>query len=73
MKIYDMIEGVWLKNQKEESKNKEKDFKAYEDFGIRTCLITYDEEKEWILYEKSYVEAKKKLDKKSDFCYDGNT
>jgi len=60
MKIYDMIEGKWLKIKKE--KKEVNDIKDYEDFGIRTRLITYDEEKEWIEKEKSYVRTKKDLD-----------
>ena len=54
MKIYDMIEGKWLKNKKEK---KEKDTKDYKAFGISTRLVTYDEEKE-------YIKSKKTLDKK---------
>ena len=57
MKIYDMIEGKWLKDNKEEKK--EKEIEDYENFGIRTRLITYDEEKEWIKQEKNYVKRKK--------------
>ena len=57
MKIYDMIEGKWLKDKKEEKK--EKEIEDYENFGIRTRLITYDEEKEWIKQEKNYVKRKK--------------
>jgi hypothetical protein len=55
-----MIEGKWLKIKKE--KKEVNDIKDYEDFGIRTRLITYDEEKEWIEKEKSYVRTKKDLD-----------
>jgi hypothetical protein len=62
MKIYDMIEGKWLKTT-EKNKKKEQELKDYEDFGIRTLLVTYDEEKEWIQEEKSYTESRKKLDK----------
>jgi|3_EtaG_2_1085321.scaffolds.fasta_scaffold85690_1 bifunctional pyridoxal-dependent enzyme with beta-cystathionase and maltose regulon repressor activities len=68
MKIYNMIEGKWLKDQKEEKK--EKELREYEDFGIRTRLVAYDEEKEWIREEKNYTESKKKLDKDRDLCYD---
>ena len=51
---------------------KEEELKEYEDFGIKTRLVTYDEEKEWIREEKNYTESKKKLDKHPDFCYDGD-
>tara|TARA_R110000824_G_scaffold263654_2_gene452394 strand:- start:1002 stop:1157 length:156 start_codon:yes stop_codon:yes gene_type:complete len=44
MKIYDMIEGKWLKTT-EKNENKEQDFKDFKDFGIRIRLVTYDEEK----------------------------
>ena len=69
MRIYNMIEGKWLKEKKEEEK-KEEEIREYEDFGIRTRLMTYDEEKEWIREEKNYTESKKKLDKSLDICYD---
>jgi bifunctional pyridoxal-dependent enzyme with beta-cystathionase and maltose regulon repressor activities len=69
MKIYDMIEGKWLK-EKKKKEEKEEELKEYEDFGIRTRLVTYDEEKEWVREEKNYIESKKKLDKPPDFCYD---
>ena len=54
MKIYDMIEGKWLKEKKEK---KEKEIKDFEDFGIGTRLVTYDEEKEWIERERDYLES----------------
>ena len=57
MKIYDMIEGKWLKNNKEEEK--EKDVEGYKDYGINTRLITHDEEKEWIEREKYYTAHEK--------------
>ena len=53
MKIYDMIEGKWLKNMKDEKKEKEIEY--HEEFGIRTRLVTYDEEKEWIEREKNQL------------------
>jgi len=53
MKIYDMVEGKWVEDKKVE---KEKEFKNYENFGIGTRLITYDEEQEWVKREKDYVE-----------------
>jgi len=51
MKIYDMIEGKWLKNEKKEEK--EKKTKDYKDLDIRIRLITYDEEREWLEREKT--------------------
>ena len=56
MKIYDMVEGKWLKDKE---KNKEKQIEDYEDFGLRTRLITYDEEKDWVVRERDYVKMKK--------------
>ena len=46
-----MIEGKWLKNEKREEKKKKT--KGYKDFGIKTRLVTYDEEREWIEREKT--------------------
>jgi hypothetical protein len=54
MKIYDMIEGKWLKIKKEKNDKDTKDYKA---FDISTRLVTHDEEKE-------YIKSKKTLDKK---------
>jgi len=58
MKIYDIVEGKWLEDKKSEN---EKEIKDYEDFGLRTRLITYDEEKDWIHREKEYVRLNKKI------------
>jgi len=49
MKIYDMIEGKWLKEKKIEEKKKEKD---YQELDLKLRLITYDEEKDWLKREK---------------------
>ena len=61
MKIYDIVEGRWLRDNESEEK-REKDINGYEDFGISTRLITYDEEKEWINREKDYLERRKVQD-----------
>ena len=61
MKIYDIVEGKWLRDNESEEK-REKDINGYEDFGISTRLITYDEEKEWINREKDYLERRKVQD-----------
>ena len=53
-----MVEGKWLEDKKSEN---EKEIKTYEDFGLRTRLITYDEEKDWIHREKEYVHLNKKI------------
>tara|TARA_Y100000310_G_scaffold117207_1_gene115965 strand:+ start:2967 stop:3152 length:186 start_codon:yes stop_codon:yes gene_type:complete len=58
MKIYDIVEGKWLEDKKSEN---EKEIKDYEDFGLRTCLVSYDEEKDWIRREKEYVRSNKKI------------
>jgi len=58
MKIYDMVEGKWLEDKKSEN---EKEIKVYEDFGLGTRLITYDEEKDWVRREKEYVRLNKKI------------
>ena len=68
MKIYDMIEGKWL-SKKEEKEKKKKD---HEKSRTRTRLVTYDEEKEWIEREKSYIDSKKTLDNEQNICYTGN-
>jgi len=47
MKIYDMIEGKWLKEKKEKKKKKRK-VKDCEDVGVETRLVTYDEEREYL-------------------------
>ena len=44
MKIYDMVEGKWITEEKTEEKKKEEYKKL--DLGLR--LVTYDEEKEWM-------------------------
>ena len=49
MKIYDMIEGVWLKLQKE----KEKPTEDYKHFDVSVRLVTYDEEREWLERERT--------------------
>jgi len=69
MKIYNMIEGKWLKSQKEEEDEELKQ-EEHKDFDVRTRLVTYDEEKEWVRAEKNCVELKKKLDKRLEICYD---
>ena len=56
MKIYDIVEGKWMKEDKE--KKNEKEIEDYENFGIGTRLITYDEEKEWIQKESRYITLK---------------
>ena len=44
MKIYDMVEGKWLKDEKEKSEKKIKQkVKEYINFDVNVRLITYDE------------------------------
>jgi hypothetical protein len=52
MKIYDMIEGKWLKKDKKKNKKKE-DSDDHKDRYVITRLVTYDEEKEWIENERT--------------------
>ena len=46
MKIYDMVEGKWLQDEKSEKK-KEKETKKSKGPDVNIRLITYDEEKGW--------------------------
>ena len=60
MKIYDMIEGVWLKEKTKKEKRKIRDCKVFE---IATRIVTYDEENERAVEkEKNYTESRKDLD-----------
>jgi len=52
MRIYDMIEGKWLKDNKKKDKKKEI-LKDREDCDLVTRLITYEEEREWLEKEKT--------------------
>ena len=55
-----MVEGKWLEN-KEKNKDNERKIKDYEDFGIDTRLVTYDEEKDWVRREKEHIRTKEKV------------
>jgi hypothetical protein len=65
MKIYDMIEGKWLKTKEK----KEKEIEDLEVQRVRTRLVTYDEEKEWLRREKTHTNSKKILDNEQNICY----
>ena len=45
-----MIEGKWLKDK--EKKKKKKEIKDAKELEIKTRLVTYEEEKDWLKREK---------------------